>query len=287
MPYTVGVSFAQFFNQINLSGDFRDIANTRREWLVRQLSSKLKILDSFATGSIPKFTAVAGHADVDVMVVLHYGNHIEGRKPSQVLANVRSALSAYSTRVRRNGQAVTLKFQSWPAVDIVPVSRFVREDKTISHFNVPDMHREEWLVSRPNAHTRNVSERVTSYGAEFRHIIKMMKWWNYERFGELQSYHIEVMALQTLKGKFGDYPWEVFQLFEGAHQLAQGSLWHEDGFVDSYLNYDSRRRVVAALSEASILARSAWHNTYGGRSDHQQAIGLWRKLFGDAFPKYG
>jgi hypothetical protein len=287
MPYTVPVAFDQFFSKINLPGDHKNIASTRREWLVKALAGKLEVIGSFATGSIPKFTAVKGHADVDVMVVLHYGKHIDGKKPSQVLASVREALSGYSTKVRRNGQAVTLSFQSWPDVDIVPVSRTDRADKTVSHYNVPDMNREVWLVSKPNIHASNVSDRVATYGPEFRHIIKMAKWWNYEKFGELQSYHIEVMALNGLNGAFDDYAWQLRQFFGSAHQLAQNSLYYEGGYADGYLSYDARKKVVEALERASTLARSAWYCTYGGRNDHEQAIKLWRQLLGDAFPAYG
>ena len=287
MPYTVPVAFDQFFSNINLPGDHKSTASTRREWLVKALAGKLEVIDSFATGSIPKFTAVKGHADVDVMVVLHYGKHIEGKKPSQVLASVREALAAYSTKVRRNGQAVTLSFQSWPDVDIVPVSRTDRADKTVSHFNVPDMNREDWLVSKPHNHTTNVNSRVSSYGPEFRHIIKMAKWWNYEKFGELQSYHIEVMALQALTGTFDNYSWQLRQFFGGAHTLAQSSLYYEGGYADGYLNYDSRQKVVSTLEKASTLARDAWYHTYNGRGEHEKAIKLWRQLLGDAFPAYG
>ena len=81
-------------------------------------------------GSIPKYTALSGYADVDVLVALHYGQHIKDRRPSAVLSTLKTALGPGAGAVRRNGQAVTVKFQSWPNVDAVPASRVVGDDGT-------------------------------------------------------------------------------------------------------------------------------------------------------------
>jgi tRNA nucleotidyltransferase (CCA-adding enzyme) len=89
MPYTVPVSFDKFRENIELAGDHREIAAARRDRIVSLLKSNLTILDAFPTGSIAKFTAVKGHADLDVMVVLHYGNHCKDKRPSEVLQTVR------------------------------------------------------------------------------------------------------------------------------------------------------------------------------------------------------
>ena len=104
MPYTVQTAFAQFFDNINLTADHHEIAKSRRERLVSLLSKDFEVLDAIAIGSIPKYTAIQGEADLDVMVVLHYGKHIQGKNPSQVLSSVRKALAEYRTELRRNGQ---------------------------------------------------------------------------------------------------------------------------------------------------------------------------------------
>ncbi len=108
----------------------------------RELEKEFEILDSFATGSLPKFTAVTGYADLDIMVVLHYSKHIKNKKPSEVLQAVRNCLGEYRTNVRKNGQAVTLYYKIWPNVDIVPVSRTVNDDNSVQHYNVPNMNDE-------------------------------------------------------------------------------------------------------------------------------------------------
>jgi hypothetical protein len=93
MAYTVDAFFNAFYDQINLSGDHRETANTRRNRIVELLKKDFEILEAFGTGSIPKFTALKDRADLDVMVALHYGKHIKDKQPSTVLQNVRDSLS--------------------------------------------------------------------------------------------------------------------------------------------------------------------------------------------------
>jgi len=287
MPYTVAVSFDKFFDSINLPGDHRGTANTRRERIVSLLKKDFTIIESFATGSVPRFTAVSGYADVDVIVALHYGKHIKDKLPSQVLKAVRDCLGEYETRVRRNGQAVTLTYKTWPNVDIVPASRVVDDDGNVTKYNIPDMKQEQWLSSRPKGHSWNIENRSSTCGSTFRKIIKIAKWWNHQHSSYLQSYHIEVMALNAFNGPLTDMPWDVFQFLDKAHGLAASSIWHDGSFADSYLNYNSRQEVLKRLARASDLAREAWYATYGEKDDHQTAIAKWRQIFGDRFPVYG
>jgi len=82
MPYTVSASFERFIDNISLTGDHRDIATSRKDALVSLLENTFEIVDSFPTGSIPRYTALKGSADLDVMVVLGllalYGLHSIG-----------------------------------------------------------------------------------------------------------------------------------------------------------------------------------------------------------------
>lgn len=287
MPYTVAVSFDQFYNNINLAGNHRETANTRRERIVSLLEKDFTIIESFATGSIPRFTAVSGYADVDVIVVLHYTKHIKDRLPSQVLKAVRDSLGEYETRVRRNGQAVTLTYKTWPNVDIVPASRVVNDAGEVTAYNIPDMNREEWLSARPKRHSQNIENRGSNCGAAFRKIIKMAKWWNHQHSSFLQSYHIEVIAINTFTVPLNEMSWDVFQFFDKAHTLAGSLLWHDGSFADAYLDYSSRQEVLKRLATARDLAREAWYATDGSNDDHETAIRKWRQIFGNKFPAYG
>jgi hypothetical protein len=287
MAYTVDAAFNTFYEQINLSGDHRETANKRRDWIVEQLKKKFEVLDSFGTGSIPKFTALKGHADLDVMVVLHYGKHIKDKLPSTVLQNVRDALAGYRTGVRSNGQAVTLGYDTWPNVDIVPVSRTDDANGNVTQYNVPNSNTEQWMASRPKKHATTIEGRSTDCGQNFRRIIKMIKHWNRIHSEYLTSYHIEVLALNIFHTNLDDLPWNIHLFFDNAVNLVKSSLWYEVNYADAYLTTTARAEAVKRLEAASAKSLTAWYATHGSNNEHQTAIATWKQIFGDKFPAYG
>lgn len=287
MAYTVTYSFTLFYEAINLSGDHREIANKRKDRIVELLKNKFDILDAFSLGSIPKFTALTGHADLDVMVVLHYGKHIKDKTPSQVLQSIREHLGKVEANVRRNGQAVTLKYTKWPHVDIVPVSKTVDVNGNITHYNVPNSNTGEWIKSRPKAHAADLIDKAKECGENFKKIIKMIKCWNIYHGNYLQSYHIEVIALKVLSGKLDDLTWCIFQFFEKSKELLQAYLWHDTGYVDDYLSHSERVEVLKRIDTAIEKSSHAYLCTFNGNDDHKTAITLWKSIFGENFPAYG
>jgi len=287
VAWTVNAGFESFYAAINLSGDHRSTANSRRDDVIKTLAKKLHIVDSYNSGSIHRYTAVTGYADLDVMVALHFGKHVEGNSPAEVLQLVRDALGEYRNNVRKNGQAVTLHYKTWPNVDIVPASRVVDNYGNVVEYKIPDMNTGLWITTNPKNHTNDITSRSSATGVYFRRIITMIKWWNKKHSDYLQSYHIEVMALRIFETEITDYSWSVFQFFDKAADLAASPLWHDKGIVDNYLNYNSREEVVKRLRTASNLARDAWYLTYDDKNDHAGAVAKWRQLFGDKFPSYG
>jgi len=285
VAYTVQSAFSGFYDTINLPGDHRETANKRKEHLIELLRNKFEVVDAFATGSIPKFTALKGHADLDIFLVLHFGKHCEKKLPSEVLKSVQQAIS-YKTTVRRNGQAVSLSYATWPSVDIVPV--FYSHNKgALTHYNVPDMNTETWIPSHPKNHAQSITDAASFYGENFRKIIKMVKAWNLAHSDYLQSYHIEVLALRVLTGNLSDLSWAVFSFFNEARALLTSPLWHDKGYVDNYLGAGDRYEILKRFDTAISIAREAWYQTHYPNNDHEAAIKRWKQLFGDKFPAYG
>jgi len=287
MPYTVAVSFDKFFENINLGGDHRETAKRRRDDIVKTLEKSFEIVEAFSTGSIPKYTALKEHADLDVMVALHYGRHIKDKTPSQVLQSVRDVLAEYRTGVRKNGQAVTLSYNTWPDVDIVPVSRTVNDDGSVSCYNVPDSNTGTWVKSRPKALAAKIESKSSDCGSNFRRIIKMIKHWSRIHSDYLASYHIEVLAINVFSGDLSDTAWQVFQFFENARKLLEQHLWYDTGNADDYLSWSDRQEVLKRFDTAITKSRDAWARAYDTNADHEGAIEIWRQIFGDKFPAYG
>jgi hypothetical protein len=286
MATTVSAAFDYFFQEINLSGDHREIANNRRDAIVKLLRSKLDVIDSFASGSIPKFTALRGHADLDVIVVLHYAKHIQGNTCTQVLQEVRDALAGWTNSVRRNGQAITLKYTTWPNVDIVPVAKMNDSAGNFSYFLVPNSNDNVWIKSRPKQHSEKIEAKASECGPNFRKIIKMAKEWNRTHGKYLQSYHLEVLALHALHGPQNDLPWNLFQFFESTYNLTATKLWYDVGYADDYLTVTDRIEARSRLATARDLARDAWYQE-SFKNDDKAAIGKWKQVLGERFPYYG
>ena len=286
VPYHVDTGFHDFHDRINLPGNHRETANARKDWIASKLKPVYNILDTFTLGSIPKYTALREHADLDVMVVLHFGEHIEGKTPAEVLDDLRIMLGAGPGSVRRNGQAVTMRFKSWPNVDVVPASvRYAdQEAKKVDYYSIPDMHRGEWLRTRPRKHSKAIASAAQLNGLKFRQVIKMIKEWNRRQEVQLQSYHIEVIALKMWHS-FDDYSWAIYNWFEAAEE----NIWacfHEGVDIVEYLD-GKYTTVLEQLREARELASDGWYLTYNGRDRHQEAYAKWRKIFGSKFPAYG
>jgi hypothetical protein len=286
MAYTVQAAFNQFYDEINLNGDYREIANRRSAHLIELLGNKFDVIEAFPSGSIPKFTALQKHADLDIMLVLHFGKHIEGKTPTQVLQAVRDSL-AYKTTVRKNGQAVTLHYDTWPSVDIVPVYYVHNGDNQPIYYCVPDANTGKWIGSNPKTHSKAMQDKASECGENFRRVIKMIKHWNNVHSDYLRSYHIEVLALKIFEGLLSDITWDTFWFFDQSIPLLRNPIWTNWDFVDEYLTTNDRLEVLKRFETASENARNAWYNTYNGRSNHETAIGLWQKMFGDKFPTYG
>jgi hypothetical protein len=286
MAKIVQAAFNQFFDTINLNGDYREIANQRRDHLIELLGNKFHVIEAFSSGSIPKFTALQEHADLDIMLVLHYGKHAFGKTPTQVLQTVRDAL-AYKTTVRKNGQAVTLHYTSWPSVDVVPVYYVHNGDNQVIHYCVPDEHTNSWINSNPKTHAKAIQDKASECGENFRRIIKFAKHWNKGHSDYLQSYHIEVLALKIFTGTLQDITWDTFSFFDQAIPLLGSPIWSEWGYTDDYLSANDRNEVIKRFNTARTVARSAWYHTYNGRSDHAKGIGMWQQIFGEKFPVYG
>lgn len=287
MAYTVGAAFQLFYDAINLSGDHRTTSNTRKDRIVKLLEKDFTILDAFGTGSIPKYTALRGHADLDIFVVLHWGKHVKDKTPTQLLQDVRDALGEFETNVRKNGQAVTLYYKSWPNVDIVPVSRVTDNDNVVLHYNVPNLNDGSWIKSKPRLHSNNIAARVSTCGENFRKIIKFVKWWNLKHGEYLRSYHIEVMALGIFDSDLSDLSWNILKFFQDGKTLLGTPHWHEEDQVDKYLSTSDKTEVIKRFDTAIAFALKAWHSTYGKNDDHEAAIMAYRSLFGDKFPSYG
>lgn len=292
MATSVQQAFREFASNLEPRAYSREGAAARREHLLGLLRQHFDVLKAFESGSLIRYTAVRDYADLDIMAVLHHSKHIKGKTPTQVLNAVATPLRDYVPRVRRNGQAITLHYKTWPNVDLVPVYYSGTSLEKVDHYGVPDSNRGIWLKSRPVSHSNRMSKRNSDIecGPLFKRLAKMAKWWNLKHGSYLQSFHIEVIALETFTTSLAesDYPWHAYQWFKKAAEVvAAGSLSYDGSSVDSYLNMAKRNEALTRLRRAESQANRAWCLAYGTNNNHRGAITTWRSIFPDRFPVYG
>jgi hypothetical protein len=287
MVRTAELGFFELDRELALSDKHEEIARERCEHLIDLLSDEFSVVEAFPTGSIPRGTAVSGHADLDIIVVLDDWEW-RGDRPSQVLQRVRDHLAQYKdTQIRKNGQAVTMYYDSWPQVDVVPAGNEYEGFKSESDFLViPDMTTEKWLQSRPRTHSRALEQQAEWSGFRFLDIVRMLKWWNLRHGQYLQSFHIETMAVEFAPFDISEYSWEISRLFDAAAK-SLADYESPENYSEEYLNYKTRPEAVQRLEAAAKIASRAWYLTYDGRGQDKGAIDLWQQLFPDRFPSYG
>lgn len=283
MPYTLPISFDTFIDNISVTGNQTDTASNRVKSIVDLLNKDFDILEAFAMGSLVSGTALKGYSDVDVMLVLHFGKHIEGKSPTELLQNVRNKLSAYNTRIaKKNGQAVTLYFKTWPSVDIVPVSR-ITDNGVFYCYNIPNINDDTWIEARPKVHINNMSLTNSSK----RSLVKMIKEWNRKHSSYLSSFHIEVMAL-SYESFHEDFAWHVYKFFEHMQEKIKYKIPSPSGlggYVDDYLGYSDRQEAKSRIDTAVEKSWKAWSDSYN--SKNSESIEEFKRIFGERFPSYG
>lgn len=281
MPYTLLSSFDKFIENITIGGDTKKIATSRRDSIFNLLKDKFTIVEAFPTGSLLRNTGLKNVSDVDVIVVLHYGKHIENKTPKKVLETVQAALSGYKAVVKKNGQAVTLYFKTWPNVDIVPAKHVtVGNGKVIK---IPDMNTGRWIETDPKTH----DSKIAGLPLRGRYLIRMIKCWNNAHSNYFLSYHIEKVALKTESIRDGsnwaedDWAWALNKYFEKAIEMTESSTSISSEYgTDEWVDLRNR------LRKAKEISYEAWQAIYSDKNV-EKAVGKLKVLFGDKFPTFG
>ncbi|MCX5745745.1 MAG: nucleotidyltransferase [Proteobacteria bacterium] len=279
MPYTVNASFQGFFETITIGGDLKATAKARRDKIAELLAGKFSTLDVIATGSLVRGTALRGVSDADVLVVLHYGKHVEGKGPTAVLEAVRHALASYNAKmVKKNGQAVTLYFSTWPNVDLVPAHRVNGQD----YLNIPDANNGTWIRTNPQVHDTLIAQLSRRH----RELMRMAKCWNHAHSGYLQAFHLEQIAARVTAvwdgGEWEDdsWPWALRDFFRTAIELTEPASDISGPYsTDDWSEFRDRLRRGETLSD------EAWSAARNGNV--RTAVDRLRVLFGNQFPAYG
>lgn len=280
MPYLVSTSFDRLLESITVLTTQRNMAEARRVAVSALLAKSFDVVDAFSTGSIPRHTGLKGISDIDAIAVLHFGKHIDGRSPRQLLESVRDALADYDARiVRKNGQAVTLYFKTWPNVDIVP-AKLVTLNGVGRALYIADANRGEWIFTDPRAD----DNAMLAASVKTRQLVRIVKCWNRAHSQYMQSFDIQRTALaiwiNEVDSTEASWPWIVNSFFDKAVELTEPTTTMSMGYeLHDWVELRAR------LKRGKELALDAWHCAH--HKDFEGCIARCRMLFGDSFPAYG
>jgi hypothetical protein len=289
-------AFACFRRSLELTGLQESLVADRQAKVRAAAEGRLAVSASFLTGSYRRHTLITPlrEADVDIMIVLDRDYRRRGARA--VLELVKSALhETYpSSRISRNGQAVTITFADF-TVDVVPAfaTRWWEDDG----WDICNSGDDTWIRTNPGKHIELSSKINQRTGGLLVPAVKMLKAWNRNAGRPLRSFHLEVLAWKVFDPGWlaawfgpgvgmGSDPENVGRFFAEAPDRLRRKLRDPargEGDLGGYLTDRAREDALSKLATAaSRCARAAQLLDDG---DAAGASVLYQKVFGDAFPR--
>jgi hypothetical protein len=291
---TVTAAFEGFRANLEITGLQEDVVAARQERVRAAVARGLKVRGSFLTGSYRRHTLIAPMADADVDIIVVLDGQHRRRGPRAVLDLVKATLCEEypSSRVSRNGQAVTIRFSDF-TVDVVPAFETWWGGDVLDICNSGD---DTWIRTNPRQHIKISSKVNWRTAGLLVPSVKMLKAWNRAAGRPLRSFHLEVLAWKVFDPGWrvaffgpglgmGTDPENLTRFFTEAPGRLRRKLpdpARDEGDVGAYLTDLGRDDAVSRIETASSRCRRAAELLAAG--DVTGANALYRKVFGDAFP---
>ena len=294
MATTIPQSFLKLKQNLEITDLQESTVSTRQTNIRKVVEDDLTVLDSFLTGSYSRKTMIAPlrEADVDIFIQLdsryfhHYNNGQNGGQAG-LLDLVKRTLRKTYTRtpdISRNGQAVSVRFEDF-VVEVVP--GFSRKG---GGYLIPNSVTKTWLSTDPKKHVEIMSAHNQAHDGDLIPLIKMVKGWNTTIDKYFRSFHLEALAIQILNEvTISDFPSGVRYYFDKGRTVIKEKNLDPAGYGDDLGKYiDTQQKVQEAVAKFELAYdRAIKAEDYARRGYVQNAVDMWRKVFGDYFPAYG
>jgi hypothetical protein len=292
MPLTITDSFARLRSNLEITDLQSALVSTRQQTIRKTVDNGMKVVDDFLTGSYARSTMISplSEADIDIFVCLDpsYFTHFNGHNggPAGLLDLAKKTIrQTYTTTpdISRNGQAVTIRFSDF-VVDVVV--GFNREG---GGYLIANSVGNFWLQTDPKRHVVIMSEANKYHRGNLVPLIKMIKSWNKGNGSFFRSFHLEVLALEALRGvTITDFPSGLRFFFQKAQSLVRGANKDPAGYGDDIGRYITQ----STVDEASRKFQGAFNSAaaaeqYANRGQIREAVEIWRHLLPNHFPAYG
>ena len=293
MATTIPQSFLKLKQNLEITDLQESTVSTRQTNIRNVVEADLAVQDSFLTGSYSRKTMIAPlkEADVDIFIQLgpSYFHHYNGQNGGQagLLDLVKKTLRKTYTRtpdISRNGQAVSIRFEDF-VVDVVP--GFSRQG---GGYLIPNSVTKTWLSTDPKKHVQIISAQNQAHDGNLIPLIKMVKGWNTTIDKYFHSFHLEALAIQILKGvTISDFSSGVRYYFDKGRTVIKEKNLDPAGYGDDLGKYiDTQQKVQEAVAKFELAYdRAVKAEDLARRGYVENAVEMWRKVFGEYFPAYG
>lgn len=293
---SVTEAFKKFKSNLELSDRERKNASSRQIEVRDLLASELDIDDSFLTGSYIRHTHSKPLKDIDIFFIL--GDEYKSRQPEGILTDFYDILSKEygSNAVKKQSHSVSVDFGVVVDADDNTDHRVVSVDcvparKKGNNYEIPDRTSGgRWIETNPDIHAKRATEKHQNYGAEWKGLVRMVKYWNSNfRHGEKPikpSFLIEVMAMDCLYGEWQPpYEYEIKEFFATLHSRIDEDWLDPAGLgppVSDQMDQLMVNRARGILDQADQDIANAIQLAKLGKNT--EALKAWRTFFGPKFP---
>jgi len=215
------------------------------------------------------------------------GSFISSRKLIDGFAKVLNRHYPTKTRVRRAGEAVNVEMSDL-GFDIVPCFLLrLNDPQSPDIYVIPD-GKGGWKETNPRIDTAISSHLHATNGEFFRPAVKLVKWWNTERFtGQLSSYYVELAIMRSFLhnnqadhfiSSLSDAVATGFEAVREAVAVGDQPSWLLNGPAiksDLLPFHRSLAKIAGCARDASTAEQS-------GNAEY--ALNVWKVVFGDKFP---
>ena len=296
MPTIPQARFNEFLIDIEPSQTTKSNAssahNELRDFFKNDEDFKDYYQNSFLSGSYVRNTAIRPRAkngqterpDVDIIVVT---NHTSSDDPKDVVDLLFKTLQKKYPDIRRQNRSVGIESNK-ADMDVVPII------PCGPMYLIPDRKQEEWILTNPPGHTTWTTQINTFADSRFKPLVKLMKWWRRENpttekkpkgfviecitaecMNYLETYYGELFV-QTLENIVNKY--KLYVLSNTVRNISDPGV--PSNSVTDGTTPEAFASFYNKVKEHAELGREALNET-----DAEKATELWRKIFGNRFPK--
>lgn len=286
MPATTADAFNQFDDELKLDPAEHQDAIDLHHKIRDVLADKSVCLDAILQGSFARKTMNAPLRDIDMIGFLaaeHAGLKDRATGPDEAMDLVIGALrpALPGARFEKSRHAVQIEFPDREfTFDLVPA--FDRDGSDLA--DIANRVTGSWDESNARQLIVAVQQRNQECSGKLVHQVRMVKHWGRDSLQEVPGLHLESATYHAVTKAMPHSKAVTMALEYLADALESGALQDPTGSENllDRLDGDVIATTAAMARSAARKAREARDLEDAG--EHQAAIDIWHRLFGDAFP---